>query len=172
MVFFFVFIVSVVVFCIFFFNDTAPTEIYTRSIVGSVRCVQETAHGPISAIMEHYADFDYYKGGVYYHHTGKYVTLHAIKCMGWGHEDGMDYWLCANSHGKGFGEDGYFKIRMGDCMIDLSLIHISEPTRPLYISYAVFCLKKKKVQNNTPQNQSINISNKDRNVYTAPVSDS
>ena len=25
---------------------------------------------------------------------------------------------------------------------DLSLIHISEPTRPLYISYAVFCLKK------------------------------
>eukprot|EP00831_Metopus_contortus_P028363 TRINITY_DN2358_c0_g1_i6.p1 TRINITY_DN2358_c0_g1~~TRINITY_DN2358_c0_g1_i6.p1 ORF type:complete len:224 (+),score=4.14 TRINITY_DN2358_c0_g1_i6:136-807(+) len=26
----------------------------------------------------------------------------------------------------------------------LSLIHISEPTRPLYISYAVFCLKKKK----------------------------
>ena len=26
--------------------------------------------------------------------------------------------------------------------IHLSLIHISEPTRPLYISYAVFCLKK------------------------------
>ena len=29
-------------------------------------------------------------------------------------------------------------------VIALSLIHISEPTRPLYISYAVFCLKKKK----------------------------
>ena len=28
---------------------------------------------------------------------------------------------------------------------ELSLIHISEPTRPLYISYAVFCLKKKKI---------------------------
>ena len=27
--------------------------------------------------------------------------------------------------------------------LTLSLIHISEPTRPLYISYAVFCLKKK-----------------------------
>ena len=26
---------------------------------------------------------------------------------------------------------------------DLSLIHISEPTRPRLISYAVFCLKKK-----------------------------
>ena len=32
--------------------------------------------------------------------------------------------------------------KMGGSM--LSLIHISEPTRPLYISYAVFCLKKKK----------------------------
>eukprot|EP00826_Nyctotherus_ovalis_P017224 TRINITY_DN15056_c0_g2_i2.p4 TRINITY_DN15056_c0_g2~~TRINITY_DN15056_c0_g2_i2.p4 ORF type:complete len:105 (+),score=33.30 TRINITY_DN15056_c0_g2_i2:1083-1397(+) len=30
------------------------------------------------------------------------------------------------------------------CSLNLSLIHISEPTRPLYISYAVFCLKKKK----------------------------
>ena len=29
-------------------------------------------------------------------------------------------------------------------VLHLSLIHISEPTRPLYISYAVFCLKKKK----------------------------
>ena len=28
--------------------------------------------------------------------------------------------------------------------LELSLIHISEPTRPLYISYAVFCLKKKR----------------------------
>eukprot|EP00831_Metopus_contortus_P029060 TRINITY_DN23988_c0_g1_i1.p1 TRINITY_DN23988_c0_g1~~TRINITY_DN23988_c0_g1_i1.p1 ORF type:complete len:128 (-),score=13.04 TRINITY_DN23988_c0_g1_i1:1-384(-) len=32
--------------------------------------------------------------------------------------------------------------------VDLSLIHISEPTRPLYISYAVFCLKKKKTKYN------------------------
>src|SRR5678815_508658 len=30
-----------------------------------------------------------------------------------------------------------------DDMWDLSLIHISEPTRLLSISYAVFCLKKK-----------------------------
>mgnify|MGYP003381669849 CR=1 FL=1 len=29
-------------FSFFFFNDTATTEIYTRSLVGSVRCVKET----------------------------------------------------------------------------------------------------------------------------------
>ena len=32
---------------------------------------------------------------------------------------------------------------------DLSLIHISEPTRLLSISYAVFCLKKKKKHTHT-----------------------
>ena len=31
-----------------------------------------------------------------------------------------------------------------DANMDLSLIHISEPTRQAEISYAVFCLKKKK----------------------------
>src|SRR5674536_295646 len=34
----------------------------------------------------------------------------------------------------------------------LSLIHISEPTRLLSISYAVFCLKKKKKTNHTNNN--------------------
>ena len=37
--------------------------------------------------------------------------------------------------------------------IDLSLIHISEPTRLLSISYAVFCLKKKKKNNNNNFNK-------------------
>ena len=38
--------------------------------------------------------------------------------------------------------------RVGDVLapLILSLIHISEPTRLLSISYAVFCLKKKKKQ--------------------------
>ena len=33
-------------------------------------------------------------------------------------------------------------------MLQLSLIHISEPTRRTPISYAVFCLKKKKKKKN------------------------
>eukprot|EP00658_Telonema_sp_P-2_P016018 TRINITY_DN16202_c0_g1_i1.p1 TRINITY_DN16202_c0_g1~~TRINITY_DN16202_c0_g1_i1.p1 ORF type:complete len:128 (+),score=50.54 TRINITY_DN16202_c0_g1_i1:178-561(+) len=34
-------------------------------------------------------------------------------------------------------------------LLELSLIHISEPTRLLSISYAVFCLKKKKKKKST-----------------------
>eukprot|EP00831_Metopus_contortus_P035868 TRINITY_DN28505_c0_g1_i2.p2 TRINITY_DN28505_c0_g1~~TRINITY_DN28505_c0_g1_i2.p2 ORF type:complete len:110 (+),score=8.66 TRINITY_DN28505_c0_g1_i2:316-645(+) len=40
----------------------------------------------------------------------------------------------------------------------LSLIHISEPTRPLYISYAVFCLKKKKNNKQTYTNSNIQLT--------------
>src|SRR5665647_1094413 len=36
------------------------------------------------------------------------------------------------------------KNKIGDTLQKLSLIHISEPTRRTPISYAVFCLKKKK----------------------------
>ena len=36
------------------------------------------------------------------------------------------------------------EFRVKKVMLDLSLIHISEPTRQAEISYAVFCLKKKK----------------------------
>ena len=41
----------------------------------------------------------------------------------------------------------------GNNSLSLSLIHISEPTRPLYISYAVFCLKNSMKHKNTLQNQ-------------------
>ena len=40
----------------------------------------------------------------------------------------------------------YVELRCPSGLKHLSLIHISEPTRPLYISYAVFCLKKKKAK--------------------------
>src|SRR5678810_912566 len=42
------------------------------------------------------------------------------------------------------GCDALFKGTSVDGVYNLSLIHISEPTRQAEISYAVFCLKKKK----------------------------
>ena len=39
------------------------------------------------------------------------------------------------------------KLELADSVFALSLIHISEPTRQAEISYAVFCLKKKKKHN-------------------------
>ena len=54
--------------------------------------------------------------------------------------------VCANSldslHYYPIQKNIYNKSDLRHAIPGLSLIHISEPTRPLYISYAVFCLKK------------------------------
>jgi len=33
--------------------------------------------------------------------------------LGWGEEDGKKFWICQNSYGPGWGENGYFKVRRG-----------------------------------------------------------
>jgi cathepsin B len=38
--------------------------------------------------------------------------------IGWGTENGLDYWLCVNSWNNTWGDAGTFKILMGDCGID------------------------------------------------------
>src|SRR5678816_1371489 len=52
-------------------------------------------------------------------------------------------------------------------VVDLSLIHISEPTRLLSISYAVFCLKKKKKikHTNTYQRSQIKENKRHLNIH-------
>lgn len=76
------------------------------------------AHGPMEGAFTVYEDFFSYKSGVYHHVSGGIAGGHAIKVLGYGTQDGMDYWLCANSWGSGWGESGYFKIKQGDCGIN------------------------------------------------------
>eukprot|EP00658_Telonema_sp_P-2_P037620 TRINITY_DN27050_c0_g1_i3.p1 TRINITY_DN27050_c0_g1~~TRINITY_DN27050_c0_g1_i3.p1 ORF type:complete len:135 (+),score=35.99 TRINITY_DN27050_c0_g1_i3:24-428(+) len=61
-----------------------------------------------------------------------FVDYPALKCT-----FSVDGTMVAVGH-----KNGGFTVLADD--LDLSLIHISEPTRLLSISYAVFCLKKKK----------------------------
>jgi len=76
------------------------------------------ANGPVETGFNVYADFMNYKEGVYYHVTGRLEGGHAVKILGWGTEDGLDYWLCANSWNTGWGLEGFFKIKQGDSKID------------------------------------------------------
>jgi len=45
-----------------------------------------------------YEDFTSYASGVYKHITGGMVGGHAIKLVGWGHDEttGELYWVCQN----------------------------------------------------------------------------
>jgi len=84
--------------------------------------------GPVDATFNVYADFEVYKSGVYKHVSGGYEGLHSVKVIGYGVENGTDYWLVQNSWGANWGDDGFFKIIKGidDCGFE-SLIYTGFP---------------------------------------------
>ncbi len=75
-------------------------------------------YGTVTSAFTVYEDFLTYKSGVYSHQTGAALGGHAIKTIGWGTENGEDYWLCVNSWNNTWGDQGTFKILMGDCGIN------------------------------------------------------
>eukprot|EP01017_Pseudomicrothorax_dubius_P019979 TRINITY_DN21989_c0_g1_i1.p2 TRINITY_DN21989_c0_g1~~TRINITY_DN21989_c0_g1_i1.p2 ORF type:complete len:156 (-),score=17.12 TRINITY_DN21989_c0_g1_i1:70-537(-) len=73
---------------------------------------------PVSTGMRVYQDFVSYLHGIYYHKSGVLLGGHAVKIIGWGEEAKTKYWIVANSWGVYWGEDGFLRIRQGDCGID------------------------------------------------------
>ncbi|XP_077514647.1 cathepsin B-like [Amblyomma americanum] len=71
-------------------------------------------HGPVEADFTVYADFLLYKSGVYQRHSDDLLGGHAIRILGWGKENGVPYWLVANSWNEDWGDKGYFKILRGN----------------------------------------------------------
>jgi len=50
-------------------------------------------NGPIEGSFGVYKDFMSYKSGVYIKKSDDHVGAHAIKIIGWGSENGQDYWI-------------------------------------------------------------------------------
>ena len=67
--------------------------------------------GPVAGGMVVYDDFFSYSSGVYEHVWGDLAGGHCIAIVGW--DDADSSWICKNSWGPSWGEDGYFRIRMG-----------------------------------------------------------
>ncbi len=74
--------------------------------------------GPISVAMNaSEKSFMLYKKGVYKPIARKCSPArldHGVLVVGYGQEDGVDYWLVKNSWGKKWGMEGYFKIAAAD----------------------------------------------------------
>lgn len=79
-------------------------------------------HGPVAAGMDVYPDFAHYKSGVYQRVDPgcSKSGSHAVKILGWGSEQGVPYWLVANSWNTDWGDNGFFKILRGnnECRIE------------------------------------------------------
>ena len=94
------------------------------SIQPSQLMAELSANGPVESAFTVYADFVHYKSGVYSHQTGSALGGHAIKVIGYGTENGTDYWLVQNSWTTTWGDGGYFKIKRGsdECGIEDNFI--------------------------------------------------
>ena len=68
-----------------------------------------------------------YKGGIYDDNEGCPPKInHAVLAVGYGSEDGKDYWIIKNSFGKRWGEAGYIRLARqasgpGICGLDLDV---------------------------------------------------
>ncbi|EYC41365.1 hypothetical protein Y032_0571g111 [Ancylostoma ceylanicum] len=100
----------------------------TRSyfLLNNERSIRQEIYknGPVVAAFKVYEDFSSYTGGIYVHKFGGQRGAHAVKVIGWGRENGTDYWLIANSWNTDWGENGYFRIVRGtnNCEIEQHMV--------------------------------------------------
>merc|ERR1711972_217382 len=68
--------------------------------------------GPVAVgIDASHFSFQFYNSGVYNERRCSTQRLdHGVTAVGYGTEDGKDYWLVKNSWGKSRGEEGYIKM--------------------------------------------------------------
>lgn len=85
-------------------------------VARSVKQIQYEIYknGPVEADFTVYSDFPSYKSGVYQRHSDEPLGGHAVRILGWGTENGVPYWLVANSWNTDWGDQGFFKIRRGN----------------------------------------------------------
>jgi C1A family cysteine protease len=73
-------------------------------------------YGPLTVTLTVYDDFQHYNGGVYEHPgNDPDPTNHMVAIVGY--DDAHNCWICKNSWGTAWGENGWFRIVYGDCNI-------------------------------------------------------
>lgn len=95
--------------------------------------------GPLDVSILLFDDFydpiSWTESGIYVHKKGSLVGRHAVVAVGWGTDaDSRDYWLLLNSFGRGWQQEGYFKILRGDTPLRMAKFGAwgadwSEPTK-------------------------------------------
>ncbi|CAI4227619.1 unnamed protein product [Auanema sp. JU1783] len=124
------------------YDDTIDSTVYKMTPPYRVSSREEDimteiiTNGPVQSTFAVHEDFFMYKGGVYKHSElanakgARFVGegYHSVRVLGWGvdHSTGrpIKYWLCANSWGTSWGEDGLFRIIRGEnhCEIESFVI--------------------------------------------------
>jgi hypothetical protein len=85
-------------------------------------------HGPLVICIWVWKDFMYYNGGIYKHKWGRLVGGHLITLVGY--DDSQRCWICKNSWGRNWGEDGWVRISYDE---DIFIPHCYGGTGILYV---------------------------------------
>jgi len=78
-------------------------------------------HGPLPTGMEIYGNFYDYSEGIY-EPSGSLSGHHIVTIVGY--NDNPGYWICKNSWGKYWGENGWFRIKYGVCEIEQDTVYL------------------------------------------------
>jgi C1A family cysteine protease len=95
--------------------------------------------GPVTGVFWVYEDFSAYSSGVYQYVWGDLLAGHCIAIVGW--DDADSCWICKNSWGPSWGENGYFRIRMGHNEVAIEkYVHwmIPQPAHSAYVEMAEY----------------------------------
>ena len=81
---------------------------------GTIPMMAELQRGPITCSIEATDHFANYSGfGIYKSPTNSTDLNHAISLVGYGTENGVDFWIGRNSWGEFWGKSGFFRLRKG-----------------------------------------------------------
>ena len=112
------------------FKCINPTKEYTKYYCrsGSLKILSDYediqrelyTNGPMMVGLSVYEDFTSYKNGTYKHVAGEMVGGHAIKLIGWGHDekDGSLFWVCQNQWSEKWGMNGFINVKAGEIGLD------------------------------------------------------
>ena len=71
------------------------------------------SHGAVLTGVAAGGAFSQYKGGIFSGCSSTAEPDHAVVVVGYGSQDGVDFWLVKNSWGSSWGENGYIRVKRG-----------------------------------------------------------
>ncbi len=122
----------------YFINDYSILNVSFLPLADRVRALKTILlkNGPVSTGFTVYKDFDQVIGGGVYVWTGEQDIWggHAVMLIGWKDDATVvngGYWICKNSWGDKWGENGFFRIAYGQAGIDEIIEYVSyDPLDP------------------------------------------
>lgn len=84
-----------------------------EKVFGVSQMVNALQSGPIVCLIDATTAFHAYTGGIFNDTTNSTELNHAISIVGYGVENGVDFWIGRNSWGTYWGEKGFFRIVKG-----------------------------------------------------------